>query len=817
MSFSGNVTTMPLEEVFGFLAGNHLEGELVVQSGDEVSVRLYFDEGQLFFPFSARRGTYSLGKILRHTGVLSREGLESALEAMRQRKKALAAQEEESEEVKQAQRLQYTEEIQDLFLWGNARFEFQPGPWPPRVQADREAGRGLLTDVTGLLMEVARRADERARIRRVIPSSRVVLATAEGAEEAVVGALTAKGIEVTASPFDGLHDLDEHLGAWGIPHHDALAEVALLVEAGHLLPVSPDETRSRLRDLLASDDLLPAARLLGHWVELSEQKGERFALGLEQEFVTSAAFTSGAEEVSNLRLDGGRLFTLVRVLASVGTPSTLILHHRGWEKRLAILPGELYVRNERRKELPTPPLVDYLVKRKLVTKDEAKRRRKEKDPDAGLDGRVDAAALQEARVDRLLDELAELAFWGRAEVEIRNRAAKGPEGGRGTFSVALGAADRERLVTGLDDWAQVFDKVPSQHCVFIPGLFAESKDPAARFFKRFDLTQNFGELRRKAQARPLDFARFVARGIGEAYVRPPSAEELEQAFGEAEQAGNDVMCYRLALAGVAFGFGAAFAQRVERFRREEAALPTSFPALEGDLDGVGLAAVLQALRSQRRTGTLAVTAGPREEKLFFYRGDAFILRIEDAEAEEFVAFFLGDDGADSMSELGSGLTSRGLVDESDLTEAEMQDLKDKFLEVLFWDGSTFAFFQNALPDEFFNAGDGVSKIALHTDRFLMESMQLMAEWEGLSEAFQGDSAILEFTAPEAKLTAIRDRGHPEILTLIDGRLSFKDLVRISGAQRLEVARLCASLVEEEALRVAGHQAAAGEEPGPPLG
>lgn len=358
MSFSGNVTTMPLDEVFNFLAGNGLEGELVVQSGDEVSIRLYFNEGRLFFPFSARRGTYSLGKILRHTGVLSREGLESALEAMRQRKKELAAHEQESEEVLQAQRMQYRGDPRPVPV-GQRPVRVPAGPWPPRVQGDFEGGRGLLTDVTSLLMEVARRADERQRIRRVIPSSRVVLRTHEGAEEAVVAALTAKGIEVAASPFDGLLDLDEHLSSWGIPHHDALAEVALLVEAGHLIPVPPEETRNRLRDLLASDDLLPAARLLGHWVELSEQKGERFALGLEEEFVTSQAFTAGAEEVSNLRLDGSRLFTLVRVLGSVGTPSTLVLHHRGWEKRLAILPGEIYVRNERRPKLPTPPVAEY--------------------------------------------------------------------------------------------------------------------------------------------------------------------------------------------------------------------------------------------------------------------------------------------------------------------------------------------------------------------------------------------------------------------------------------------------------------------------
>ena len=35
MSFSGNVSSMALDEVFGFLAGNGLQGTLTVQSGDD--------------------------------------------------------------------------------------------------------------------------------------------------------------------------------------------------------------------------------------------------------------------------------------------------------------------------------------------------------------------------------------------------------------------------------------------------------------------------------------------------------------------------------------------------------------------------------------------------------------------------------------------------------------------------------------------------------------------------------------------------------------------------------------------------------------
>ena len=155
--------------------------------------------------------------------------------------------------------------------------------------------------------------------------------------------------------------------------------------------------------------------------------------------------------------------------------------------------------------------------------------------------------------------------------------------------------------------------------------------------------------------------------------------------------------------------------------------------------------------------------------------------------------------------LGSGLADRGLVDASELTEAELKELKDSFLDVLLWEGSKFRFFQNQLPDEFYNPGDGVSKVALQTNRFLLEAMQLVTEYEAICEVIGGPRTIYQFARADGKLEAIQALGQPEILTLLDGRLSFDDLVRISGAQRLDVGRVIRGLVEEGSLEKTGEK------------
>ena len=252
------------------------------------------------------------------------------------------------------------------------------------------------------------------------------------------------------------------------------------------------------------------------------------------------------------------------------------------------------------------------------------------------------------------------------------------------------------------------------------------------------------------------------------------------------------LCQHLAEAGANFGY-AGFQSEFKKLGSSGSGAGEA--GLEGDLDGVGLAAVLQSLRNNRRTGTLVVRSGRREERLCFQQGEAFFLEVDDTEGDAFVEFFLGEDGADSFGDLGGeGSRSRGLVAEDDLDRDELAELKKRFLDILLWDDSTFAFYQSTLPEEFFEVGEGVTKVALRTQRFLLQAMQVMHAWEEAAEVFNSGKAQLEFRDADAKHRAIRECGLPEMLTLIDGRLSFDDLVRASRVPRLEAGQLIAELV-----------------------
>lgn len=74
--------------------------------------------------------------------------------------------------IQQALRLQVEEEILDLFVWDKALFAFEEGR-PGRGKTGNPLAKlAIRADVTSLLLEAARRADELLQIRRTLPDDK---------------------------------------------------------------------------------------------------------------------------------------------------------------------------------------------------------------------------------------------------------------------------------------------------------------------------------------------------------------------------------------------------------------------------------------------------------------------------------------------------------------------------------------------------------------------------------------------------------------------------------------------------------------------
>ena len=193
------------------------------------------------------------------------------------------------------------------------------------------------------------------------------------------------------------------------------------------------------------------------------------------------------------------------------------------------------------------------------------------------------------------------------------------------------------------------------------------------------------------------------------------------------------------------------------------------PVVQGDLEGVGLPALLQGLRAHGRTGSLKVGTPARWERLYFHDGEAFVLRRDPA-----------------VDPLTRALLGESQADQADADESERA--RERFLEVLFWKGASFRYVPDKLPADF-----AARAIPLQTDRFLLQAIQRLDAWEQLQPVLDGGRAVFRFLSDGGKLNAIRERGVSDVLTLLDGRRSVDDVLDRATTPRLEAAQVVADL------------------------
>ena len=172
MGLKGDLNTMGLEDIFQWLAVGKKTGVLELK-GFLHTKRVFFHEGKISSVWSSDPREY-LGQYLLAYNRINEEQL----------REALASQEDENQllgrilvnrqlitetEIRRIVQLKVEESIYDTFLWDVGTFEFHDGQLPPQKTML------LSLDVTGVVLEGARRVDEWKRIRDVIKGGDAVL------------------------------------------------------------------------------------------------------------------------------------------------------------------------------------------------------------------------------------------------------------------------------------------------------------------------------------------------------------------------------------------------------------------------------------------------------------------------------------------------------------------------------------------------------------------------------------------------------------------------------------------------------------------
>ena len=171
MSFTGNLKTVSLPDIFQLIFSTKKTGVLSIEKGDERK-DIYFKSG--FTVYAASSSEQDLfGNILMKQGRISKQELAKVLQEKRDGKKIGATLVERGlftrDEILDCLRMQIEEIIYGLFAWKDGDFKFVEGKTPPAETIQTEL------NPMNIIMEGTRRIDEWEELKKILPPDNVMV------------------------------------------------------------------------------------------------------------------------------------------------------------------------------------------------------------------------------------------------------------------------------------------------------------------------------------------------------------------------------------------------------------------------------------------------------------------------------------------------------------------------------------------------------------------------------------------------------------------------------------------------------------------
>jgi tetratricopeptide (TPR) repeat protein len=267
MGFAGNLHTLSLVEVFQTLARIKATGVLRLAS-DAGGRDVVFDAGAIIgvaFRAGERKQALLkrlilLGKLDAHSAAgLSATGSESAVV------KAVVDQGWVSaDDVSIAYEAQAREELQSLSSWDYADFIFEDaGPEQQLASqlVDRYRRFPIKVDMSHLLIESARRADEWNRMREVITDPQAVYSPASGSEKALHQISKEYPASAIVPLIDGVRTVEDVTEESVSTRLDIYGVIVELLEQSLLVQLTPEQILDNAEHLFSTMDFGRAARL----------------------------------------------------------------------------------------------------------------------------------------------------------------------------------------------------------------------------------------------------------------------------------------------------------------------------------------------------------------------------------------------------------------------------------------------------------------------------------------------------------------------------------------------------------------------------
>lgn len=229
-------------------------------------------------------------------------------------------------------------------------------------------------------------------------------------------------------------------------------------------------------------------------------------------------------------------------------------------------------------------------------------------------------------------------------------------------------------------------------------------------------------------------------------------------------------------------------------------------ALEGNLSSFGLSEILQLIAVQQKTGMLTVSNESEQSVFFFTDGQVVSSRDRRRKAADPFKDYLTRYGILSaeqllrISQISSQskldfvdiLMSEQFIDEEQLNRQWHKQLQEAVHDVLTWEQCSYKFISNdALVDGIKTLGQ------FSVEAMLMESMRRIDEFPQMLEMFPHDEILFERTDKEVGDDDNFTQNEKDILALISGNVSLRNLVARGGMPLFEVYEALKLLKDKE--------------------
>ena len=773
MPLIGNTKAYDLSSVLQFLADNRYSGSLLFYPKErKVEEVFYLVEGNLCVPLDSEGyPIFAKGAVLAPVD--------------------FATEEEKAEFLKKARFL--AEEAMYERFFDEARYRFERDELPPEIQNHQVPTVTLPTG--SILMEAARRIDDLRRMQEKYPQ--------QGALYELTGEIQEEEKSKThiLQLMDGSRDMRQIAEEAG----DSLYHVCILIaellenQRGRIIP--KEEYLEKLSQCVEANKLRSAVCL---FTNICREK-DIFLREQAAEILFRPEIWKGVEELKafSSKMEGSVFTLLFRNIAPLQIPS-------GWhisfeDKKFALLldKGKITI-FEQEADHGMTTLLAVMAKtqvppqliRELRSKGEF---RVSDIHQALLKSSISFPIQWETFLaNRVVDLIAPL-YNQVLQVEVVTPEEFSPPPGV-PFECELTSEEHwDMLRMIIDQWVSVRDDAPPDLAIFTTSTKAkeliekENPDPMGKFLRLFrknrrTLAELYDTV--KDQIGATEFFFKTVSQIAAMNLRPLTVEECKQLVKTAIMEEDYPRALKIIKSAEAMGYEDPYFHATKedirlRIHTEEG------DRLIGDLKSFSLAEVLQNFITNQLTGTLRISSAHANQEIYFFQGEVYILKQDDVADEETLATFVSDSALEGLS-----LFSDEEIPEEELYEELAMHAQEQIYEIFLWDDAQFTFILDALPPEFFEEREDITKLELNTMSFLMGAVQRLEEWAEISQVIPSEKAIFKFVSPEHKQVAIASGMDPNLLYLIDGSHNIEDLIRISGKGKFEVCSLLYDLYQQ---------------------